>query len=373
MLWASFRLSLTTEWRIPPCQVGLSENARIAESAGKVDSADQNSRLLLSFTVSSTPSDASRPPYDLKAEKPEDAYQLDEVIPPNDLTEMDVSDLMRVTATDLKSTLVAYGIVEHSLIYARLEKELNKPAKQRSTDRVKRMVYVALMIQFFSVLSGPYKAYQDPTALAGRMGGISLSIAQSLLNRFAMQKSQEAGKTSYGTTSQLRDKLACYIIIACLSLDNYEFDINSLAKDLKQSNKKWVPFLCFELPATDVPRPSSQNNRFGQVCRVQDGEDVCCGCEECWNRRPAGQGSPICTVDVSPALSWCNAAMRTSGRIYESQPHSFSSPSPSPSRAEAPFVAFCGDTLSFCSSAGAFGDSAGSVSAGGSSPQPFFS
>lgn len=198
---------------------------RVANTAPPVDTAE--------------PTDASRPPFDLKATKPEDAYQLDDIFVPADLADLDVGELLQTQPADIKTALATFHISEPSFAYSRLEKELNKAAKQRSSDRVKKLIYAALLIQFFSVLSGPVKAYQDPGALAGRLGGIPLSFAQSLLGRFAMQKAgEEGGKASYGTTSQLRDKLACYIIVACLSLEGYELDISTLARDMRQSQKK---------------------------------------------------------------------------------------------------------------------------------------
>lgn len=183
--------------------------------------------------------EGTRPRCDPKAEKLENAYDLEDVFVPSDLADLDISDLLAVQPGDIQKTLESRRISSPSFCYSRLEKELNKAAKHRSKDRIRRLVYISLLLQTFATFSGPNKSYHT-ALLSGRLGGVSHSIAQSLLSRFALQKPGETDKPTFGCNAQLKDKLACYIIVACLSLENYEIDVSMLAKDMRQSQRKWV-------------------------------------------------------------------------------------------------------------------------------------
>ncbi|KAI9026278.1 RNA polymerase I associated factor, A49-like protein [Hyaloraphidium curvatum] len=176
------------------------------------------------------------PPHNLNAAKPEDAYELDAVFVPGELADVDIAELWG--AADYKPILQSYGIVQDSFCHSLLDKELSNPKGQRSKDRVKRLVYVAILVQLYAILGGPNKSYQGSASLAARLGGVPTSLAQSLLDRFAMQRGDDPAKPSYGVTSQLKDKLACYIIVAFLALENFDVDLTQVAKDLKQSLKK---------------------------------------------------------------------------------------------------------------------------------------
>jgi DNA-directed RNA polymerase I subunit RPA49 len=174
------------------------------------------------------------PPFDKEAKTPAEVYKLLNILPPAECKELNVKPILKAkNVEELIEAVEPWKIRRDSYCFSKLSSMI----QQKEQTKVRQIIYLSMMFRLYDLGKNP-RAMQDPTKLATTLNAPRV-LLESLLNKFAEDRSEKQDRSNWFMTSKLRDSLACYILAACLHFDVFSINVTALAKECKEPIKRY--------------------------------------------------------------------------------------------------------------------------------------
>lgn len=158
------------------------------------------------------------PAHNVEAETPEEAYDISSVVTDDELQKIFVKDLLnQIKVEDIKNSLPfrTSRFVNDRVI------RLVKSNGKKDRNRLRILVYISYMMAYLIKCSA--RDVKNRRKVETALGNPSAVIVDKLTERYTDQGVR---------TSAMTDKILCYLMVLCLSVNNYTVYPEILAKDL---------------------------------------------------------------------------------------------------------------------------------------------
>jgi len=164
------------------------------------------------------------PPFDAKAERPEDVYSIQSIIPDTEWNSISLSALMSAQNDRDRRALLPYN--RSNWINQHLHRIFS--AKKPNKDSAKLLISISAMLAFHRVRG----LVSEKEKLRERLSRIPSTLLDGLLSRFT---ETARGSTQIHSTPQTETCLLTYMFALCLRVDGFATDTTLIATDLNMS------------------------------------------------------------------------------------------------------------------------------------------
>lgn len=158
------------------------------------------------------------PAHNLEAETPEEAYDISSVVTDDELQKILVKDLLNQSKPeDIKGYLPfrSSKFVNDRVI------RIVKASGKKDRNKLRMLIYIAYLMAY--LIKCPARDVKNRRKVETALGNPSSLIIDKLTERYTDQGVR---------TSTMTDKILCYLMVLCLSVNNYIVYPEILAKDL---------------------------------------------------------------------------------------------------------------------------------------------
>jgi DNA-directed RNA polymerase I subunit RPA49 len=113
------------------------------------------------------------------------------------------------------------------------------------------LFYASLLMAFFK----NNRLASKRNTLKSVLGPIPNPLLDGILSRYTetqLTSTRQDAKTKNVCTARCQDKVACYLFVLCLILDDFSVDINLLAQDLQMKPQTYYPGRFADFSAIDL-------------------------------------------------------------------------------------------------------------------------
>ncbi|KAI9334267.1 RNA polymerase I associated factor, A49-like protein [Obelidium mucronatum] len=218
---------------------------------------DDSETLLPSLESIKQEQDLSRliPPFNINASTPAEVYKLESIMTAAELETINVDFILEMKfKEDLKAELEK--VHPSSWVFTRIFEALQT---NQDKFKIRKYVYILFMMKFLTASPGVLrKGIPLPNYVAPQ-------ITAAMMEKFTEQQQDGDRGVKTGFPDRLKDKLRSFILCACLLVDGYRLDVDTLASDLKMSSVK-VATMCRELGcAVDVSKKGSVEKKTAKL------------------------------------------------------------------------------------------------------------
>ncbi|KAI0742841.1 RNA polymerase I associated factor, A49-like protein [Daedaleopsis nitida] len=193
------------------------------------DTIMQNTDTLPTAEEAKATADSSRliPPYNADAERPQDVYALNDIIPEAELNALPINAFKSAKTHEDRYGLLPFNRSDWVKLQLRLIYSAPKPNK---TD-LRVLYYISTMMGLLK----NSRNVDDKDALQHRLHGVPPIVVDGLISRFT-EKERATNKVKM--TPQTETMLLAYMFALCLRIDDYASDTESIAHDLSMPPKR---------------------------------------------------------------------------------------------------------------------------------------
>ncbi|KAJ3005963.1 UNVERIFIED_CONTAM: DNA-directed RNA polymerase I subunit rpa49 [Siphonaria sp. JEL0065] len=199
---------------------------------------DDSEALLPTLDSIKQEQDSNRliPPFKINATTPAEVYKLESIMTASELSSIDVDFILEIKfKEDLKEELDK--VHPSSWVFTRVFEALQT---NQDKAKIQKYIYILFMMKFLTAGPGSIrKGTPLPSYVAPQ-------ITASMMEKFTEQQQDGDRGIKIAFPDRLKDKLRSYIMCACLLVDGYRLDVDTIASDLKLSGIK-VSTTCREL------------------------------------------------------------------------------------------------------------------------------
>ncbi|KAH9920886.1 RNA polymerase I associated factor A49-like protein [Epithele typhae] len=193
------------------------------------DTIMQNTETLPTAEEAKEAADSSRlvPPYNAEAQRPQDVYPINSVVPEVEFNALPISSFKSTKTHEERRALLPFNRSDWVNWHLRLMYSAPKPNK----TNLKLVYYISTMM----ALLKSSRSVGDKDALQQRLTGVPSIVIDGLLSRFT---EKERGTNKAKMTPQTETMLLTYMFALCLRIDDYAADFMTLARDLSMQPAK---------------------------------------------------------------------------------------------------------------------------------------
>lgn len=175
------------------------------------------------------------PPPNKEATRPEDVYDLADVISTEEWAALWVREWEKGELGGIKSSYVRTRVTR---LHAAKEAQQGAAMSMAHLKSLKILKYVAHLIEFYQFQS-QFRGGLPAMERVKKSLGVDQVLVENLLARFADKtSSSERGADRWGVSPALANKCLYYLAVLCLVVDCWEVDLYELKVDLGLSTKE---------------------------------------------------------------------------------------------------------------------------------------
>lgn len=201
-----------------------------------------------------------RPPANAEADHPADVYVIADIVISTSALEAAKGAASRIAGSESAKTFAAVPRENAAYLTSRLSRLLATDDKESREKLALLFVVYAMQAIFRS-----YRFIGNRSKLTMRLDDqIPDALIDDIIARFSVQRllvnSQDDNVESHAMTSQMQDKLLCYMFVLCLHIDDFSTDPMMLSADLGMRATRTISLFkslgCSILQCSEVQRIS---------------------------------------------------------------------------------------------------------------------